>query len=393
MGRRNKSSPFEDIIEIIAKLPWWVGVALALIIYLWLNHIASEPINTTSTNIKQLGAIAGNQLWKTLATFFQYIIPGTCLIGAGISAYKNNVNGNARSVNTESDGWTSQSKHRKRKQSPYEDFVEFIALFPWWVGLVLAVIAYFWLHHIADAPVIVSVLPGQVGTAVVQSMHKGFATAGQYIVPLICLLGALFSALGRWKREQLFSVVEQSDSAGALNDMSWQEFEMLVGEAYRRKGYTVNETGGGGADGGVDLVLRKEGDKFLVQCKQWKAFKVGVTTIRELYGVMVAEGAVGGFVVTSGVFTQEAKSFAYGKSINLIDGSELTAMIRQVQPQAPTALGQSTFQNTPAASAAPDCPKCGSAMVKRTAKKGSNAGNTFWGCTNYPQCRGIVDGH
>lgn len=281
---------------------------------------------------------------------------------------------------------------RKRKQGPLDDFVELIALFPWWVGLVLAVIAYFWLHHIADAPLVVISQTGQINTALTQSVYKGFATAGQYIVPLICLLGALFSALGRWKREQLFSEVGQSDSAGALNEMSWQEFEILVGEAYRRKGYTVNETGGGGSDGGVDLVLRKKGDKFLVQCKQWKAFKVGVTTIRELYGVMAAEGAVGGFVVTSGVFTQEARSFANGKSICLIDGSELTAMIRQVQrqPQDVTAMGQHTIQSKLAASATPGCPKCGSTMVKRTAKKGSNVGNTFWGCTNYPQCRGIA---
>lgn len=281
---------------------------------------------------------------------------------------------------------------RKRKQSPLDDFVELIALFPWWVGLVLAVISYFGLHHIADAPLVMSSQPGEVGAALTQTMYKGFATAGQYIVPLICLLGALFSALGRRKRKQLFSEVEQSNSAGALNEISWQEFEMLVGEACRRKGYTVNETGGGGADGGVDLVLKKGGDKFLVQCKQWKAFKVGVTTIRELYGVMASEGAVGGFVVTSGVFTQEAKSFAKGKSIELIDGSELTAMIRQVQQQqqAVTSMGQSTIQSTTAASATPGCPKCGGSMVKRTAKKGSNAGNIFWGCSNYPHCRGIV---
>jgi restriction system protein len=34
------------------------------------------------------------------------------------------------------------------------------------------------------------------------------------------------------------------------------------------------------------------------------------------------------------------------------------------------------------------CPECGSAMVKRSAKRGSNAGNMFWGCTNYPRCKG-----
>ena len=33
------------------------------------------------------------------------------------------------------------------------------------------------------------------------------------------------------------------------------------------------------------------------------------------------------------------------------------------------------------------CPKCGSSMVLRTAKRGSNAGNQFWGCSAYPRCR------
>lgn len=36
------------------------------------------------------------------------------------------------------------------------------------------------------------------------------------------------------------------------------------------------------------------------------------------------------------------------------------------------------------------CPKCGSAMVERTVKKGEHAGKQFWGCTNYPNCRGIL---
>jgi len=36
----------------------------------------------------------------------------------------------------------------------------------------------------------------------------------------------------------------------------------------------------------------------------------------------------------------------------------------------------------------PACPKCGAAMVLRTARKGANAGNPFWGCGQYPKCRG-----
>lgn len=37
------------------------------------------------------------------------------------------------------------------------------------------------------------------------------------------------------------------------------------------------------------------------------------------------------------------------------------------------------------------CPKCGSEMVLRTAKRGDNQGGKFWGCSNYPECRGIVN--
>ncbi len=37
------------------------------------------------------------------------------------------------------------------------------------------------------------------------------------------------------------------------------------------------------------------------------------------------------------------------------------------------------------------CPKCGSVMIKRKAAKGANAGKVFYGCSNYPRCRGIVN--
>jgi hypothetical protein len=37
-----------------------------------------------------------------------------------------------------------------------------------------------------------------------------------------------------------------------------------------------------------------------------------------------------------------------------------------------------------------ECPKCGARMVLRTARNGANEGQKFWGCTNYPRCRGIV---
>ncbi len=281
---------------------------------------------------------------------------------------------------------------RKRKQSPFEDLINIAAMLPWWAGVFVALIAYFVLHHFATAVVAPPASLGQMSDMVANQLVKTLAMIGQYLLPLAFLIGAGVSAYGRHKRAALFADVQESSSASTLNGMTWQEFELLVGEAFRRGGYTVTETGGGGADGGVDLVLRKDGEKFLVQCKQWKAFKVGVTTIRELYGVMAAGGATGGFVVTSGVYTQEAKSFAEGRNIDLIDGPELTAIIKKIQPQTQTATPTARFasHSSLAATADPSCPKCGSAMIKRTAKQGTNTGKAFWGCAAYPQCRGTV---
>ncbi len=38
----------------------------------------------------------------------------------------------------------------------------------------------------------------------------------------------------------------------------------------------------------------------------------------------------------------------------------------------------------------PPCPACGKMMVLRTAKTGKNSGNQFWGCSGYPDCKGVV---
>lgn len=106
-------------------------------------------------------------------------------------------------------------------------------------------------------------------------------------------------------------------------NLGWQQFESLVGEAFRRDGYAVQQLGGNQPDGGVDLILSRGGHEYLVQCKQWDAWKVGVKVVRELYGVVSAHGAASGFVVTSGVFTEEARRFAQQTRIVLIDGAGL----------------------------------------------------------------------
>lgn len=276
---------------------------------------------------------------------------------------------------------------RKRKTSPLDDMLDLVSLLPWWAGVVIAVVGYVVLHRMATPVQVTAVQPGQVGNLISQSVISGLATAGQYIVPLIGLVGAVMSFVRCKQRTTLVTDVAQAKSANSLDGMSWREFEILVGEAYRLQGYRVVETGGGGADGGIDLVLTKGNEKFLVQCKQWKAFKVGVTVVRELYGVMAAKGATGGFVVTSGRFTDDAKVFTEGRNIQLVDGPQLFSMIKQAKQSLTTTAQQPAAK--PQATTKVVCPQCAASMVKRTARKGGNAGGEFWGCSKFPACRGV----
>ena len=81
----------------------------------------------------------------------------------------------------------------------------------------------------------------------------------------------------------------------------------------------------------MDIRLQKDGQLHLVQCKQWQSQKVGVNVVREMYGLMTAESAASAIVICSGIFTEEAKSFAEGKAIDLVDGAQLEALIGQVR--------------------------------------------------------------
>ncbi|MBS0339366.1 MAG: restriction endonuclease [Proteobacteria bacterium] len=283
---------------------------------------------------------------------------------------------------------------RKRRSSPLEDFLELVAMMPWWAGAVLALVAYALLHHLAQPVQVSGLKPGDMATVAVRSIGPMLAGYAQYIVPVLCLVGAGMSAWRRQTRQALVNNVAQAKGADALDGMSWREFEVLVGEAFRLQGYQVTETGGGGADGGVDLVLARGGEKFLVQCKQWKANKVGVEIVRELYGVMAARGATGGFVVTSGDFSSAAQEFARGRNLKLLDGARLFGLIQQARSSleaastTPAELVASRQRGWTAAPG-PTCPSCGADMVKRTARKGHNAGQVFWGCSTYPACRSV----
>ena len=268
----------------------------------------------------------------------------------------------------------------REKQGWPQALMGLAARLPWWLGLVLAVLAYGGLHHLAQKPV-GTAQPGQIGHFALSAVVYGLALVGQYLLPLFFGVAALLSAFRRGKAARLHAAA--ASRPDALDAMSWQEFEIVVGEYFRRQGYGVTDNGGGGADGGVDVVLHGDDGSHLVQCKHWRALRVGVQPVRELYGVMAAHGAAGGFVVTSGEFTEDAVHFAGGLALTLINGKTL---LRGIRAQA----GSGPVVTRPADLSTPECPVCGAAMVLRQARSGAHAGKQFWGCSRYAQdhCRG-----
>lgn len=270
----------------------------------------------------------------------------------------------------------------RRKTSTLDDLLDIASMLPWWVDLLIAIVSFFGLHSFALIEIPVITQPGKMGDYMNAILIKSLASGGQYLIPFLFIFGAFISFFRRKKRETLLNDTKRRGKQSALLEMSWREFEMLIGEVFRIRDFTVTELGGNGADGGVDLILKKDNETYFVQCKQWKAYKVGVQIVRELYGVMAAKGAVGGYVVTSGVFTDDAKSFAEGRNIELIDGNTLTQWISGAKSSIKTEplRSKETSNNT--------CPTCGSDMVRRVARQGSNKGQAFLGCSRYPSCRG-----
>jgi restriction system protein len=277
--------------------------------------------------------------------------------------------------------------------------VELSSMLPYWVSISLAIISYIVLHSYASSslqPIIEQGRPPMPDMA--GMVFKGAASAFQYLLPMLLVFGAFIKAIKAFQGKRLAERYVTSDrnktphsglkaELKPTDEMNWQQFELLVGQAFRGQGCSVIDGGDTGADGGVDVHIKKDGLKYFVQCKHWQTKKVGVAVVRELYGVIAGAGVEGGFVVCSGGFTNDAKAFAENKQIELIDQYSLNRMLKGV----PQPSVEERIEPTVSLSEPLECPKCSSTMIKRKARQGARAGLEFWGCSQYPKCRGIVN--
>lgn len=268
-----------------------------------------------------------------------------------------------------------QLDHSEFMRTKNEPITHLLLKSPWWVSAILGVLVFAGMRW---------TLPLWAGS---DKNLQLFVADLVRLSPLSLLFFGLFAFASFWFGKKRRRLVDEQSSLDSLRKTSWKDFEFLVAEAYRRQGYAVEYSLDRGADGGVDLTLRRDGRTALVQCKQWKTTSVGVPVIREMFGLLTAQKADEVVVITSGDFTREARSFAEAKPIRLVDGPQLLALVQSVQARSPAATPSGTMA-MPSSPTQPACPQCGKPMVLRTARRGANAGSQFWGCSSYPACKG-----
>jgi restriction system protein len=159
-----------------------------------------------------------------------------------------------------------------------------------------------------------------------------------------------------------------------LRQVDPRAFEALVCKLYERMGYSVEPTRYVGDDG-VDGYLRKDGKLTILQCKRTKS-AIGAPILRDVLGAMHHDKADAAIVVTTGGVSRQARRWAVGTPIRIIQLPELVEMLKchlreeDIVPD-DFAVGEERF-----------CAKCGMPLREVQGRRGR-----FLGCTGYPVCR------
>lgn len=112
-----------------------------------------------------------------------------------------------------------------------------------------------------------------------------------------------------------------------IDTMSGIEFEEFLMDHFLRCGYKATLTPMFN-DYGADLVLKKDGQKIVVQAKRWKS-SVGVEAVQQVVGAVGYYKANKAIVITNSYFTENAKRLARTNNVELWDREALSREIRK----------------------------------------------------------------
>src|ERR1700760_1622998 len=191
-----------------------------------------------------------------------------------------------------------------RRQGVLATLAESAKKTDWRTSAALAVVSVPLLRMAASALKSPEMKATDFGVIYLDALSWMFSSILQFVVPLLLLAIATCSYISRSRSNRAFKATAASIKA-KLNNITVNDFEELVGEGFRRRGYAVSENRRGGTIRNIDLMLTKNTALFLVQCKLWHDRNVEEHVIRELHAIVSDKGADGGCVVTTSNFTEE----------------------------------------------------------------------------------------
>lgn len=132
-----------------------------------------------------------------------------------------------------------------------------------------------------------------------------------------------------------YSVTNQIDNTTNLAAMDWEDFEHLIRELFEKE----FEAGGGevkitkaSRDAGVDAIAFDpdpiRGGKIVIQAKRYTN-TVGLSSVRDLYGTVMSEGATKGILVSTADYGPDAYEFVKDKPLTLLNGANLLHLLEK----------------------------------------------------------------
>jgi hypothetical protein len=177
--------------------------------------------------------------------------------------------------------------------------------------------------------------------------------------------------------EPVVSTPELVQQLPALDEF---QFEKLIGLAFRNLGYEVTQHGNADPDGAIDLIIQKDGQRTAVQCRQWKAGRVGIKPVREFLGALAEANIRQGKFITLYGHTTQAGQFARNHDIELVTETELAWMFEA------TAAGADPEVLNLFHDSRKFCPKCERELAIQVDEMEPGRGSKYWRCSGYPDC-------
>ena len=167
------------------------------------------------------------------------------------------------------------------------------------------------------------------------AVAAGVLVLARIVLPEQYVVGGVMAAIPfvgigfvtAWRQLRAPSAARVASTLEVVDAMSWREFSSAIEAAFRRDGYAVTRLDGNAAD----FALTREGRVSLVVCKRWKAASTGIEPLRELDAAKEARGAHEGIYVAAGGVTDNARRYAAGNRLRVLEGTELAQLLRDVR--------------------------------------------------------------